>query len=445
MPITIARIGTALGGAATEFEIARHPDADGPHFLTVRRAGGMTHSYRDLLADGGLFETPVQTKPGGLHLALAAYDAARALNIHATAGQKLRFEVYETGGFFDLEADKEFTTDTEPWIVPFGAEAPPPVKFQLAGPGLVLAPVARAELRPRPARAPRPAPAPGPGPGPGGSGTPGNPDPDAPVTAVTGITISIGPKIGRAIVGSLTTAGQLRLTLWGFDAGGEIRTQLGKWAEILAGPAQSFFLAKVKEHWSANGKFVTAVDIVAALRDSAGKLRLQRWRLTMGTQSMPTAFTKLSEVAAPETITSVSCCAVEALGGIQLVTAVRMSNVSSLLKVIAWKMEPGGGMTRLAEATAGGISTVYASSVRGRIFVTATRESDERFKANYWRFPGSDTGPIEALGNAAEGKIDNVVRCIHIPGEGAHVGDTIFAAREQKDSKLRLWRYQVTE
>ncbi len=110
--------------------------------------------------------------PGGIDMALATYNIERALTIHKKIGSaELIVEAYRTNSFLTLDDDQEFLSDTQPEIVPFGA---PPVPAKAAN-------TAKANK----------------------------------VQPLAGIGIGIGPKVGRAVVGSLTSAGQLRLTRCG--------------------------------------------------------------------------------------------------------------------------------------------------------------------------------------------------------------------------------------
>lgn len=434
MPFTVARIGSGLTAPATEFELAYNPNKN-PDFFCVRRAGQMHHTAWDFLDDNNLFESVAQSDPAGQDLAIAAYDGKRVLSMHRVSTSKLKMQVFETGGVFALEDELEFVKDTQPQIVPFGApvrKAPSPVGAAVRGgsPKLPLEP------------APRPAPGGG-GTTAGGGGVstrrPGQP---VKVEPVGELVATLKVKIGRAVVGTKTAAGQLRLTSWGFQGGGDVAVALGYGASTLAGEVKAFSLAKVGEN-RADGKLL-GVDILAAVIAPDDKLKVQRWRLTLGTTGVPSAFAKVSEVTALESVTKVSCCTVSAMEGTHAVTAVRVSS-GGALKVIAWKMEAGGGITRLQSATGGPIAAVEAAAVRGPYFVTGVQEADERFKCQFWRFPSTDAGPMEALASDGEGKIDAVIRAVTFAGKSPKVGDAVFAVREKDVAGLRLWRYRLTE
>jgi hypothetical protein len=164
--------------------------------------------------------------------------------------------------------------------------------------------------------------------------------------------------------------------------------------------------------------------------------------VNLWSQNSPASIQLLGEHTADEQITDVSAVSVPAMSGTQVATAVRLQD--GTLKIIGWKMEPGGGITRWAEAAGGAITTVRAAHVAGRNIVTAMREADGRFKASYWRFPADMSGAVEHRGDAVEGKIGLHVTCAHVPGEGAQLGNTV-AATQTEDGKLHLFRYRVTD
>lgn len=436
MPFTAERIGAALAAPATEFELARNVGKN-PDFFCLRRAGQMHHTLWDFVANNALIETIAQSDPSGTHLAIAAYDTHRILSMHRPSGGKLTMQVYETGGFFALEDELPFNSDTQPQILPFGA--PTRAASQVAG------------HQPASKRAPKPL-KPLPSPAPPGSGSvvsnggavsTRRPGKLAKVEPVGDFTATLQIKIGRAVVGSLTSGGQLRLTSWAFQGGGDVAVALGFGASTLTGAVKSFSLAKVQEN--RKDSTLTGLDLVAAVRGTDDKLKVQRWRLTLGKQGVPSAFAKIAEVVAPEAVTAVSCCAVQALGGTQVVTAVRTSS-GGALKVIAWQLDSAGGLTRLSSATAGGItSAVDVAAVKGAVFVTGVREADERFKCTFWRFPTTSDGAVEHLAHGGEGKIDDVVHTVAFSRKSPQVGDAIFAVREQDVTGLRFWRYRLTE
>jgi hypothetical protein len=229
--------------------------------------------------------------------------------------------------------------------------------------------------------------------------------------------------------------------LWAFDNGGDYQTLAGKQTEVIGDKATVASIARIKEHW-AEGPVLKAAEVVTAVVGDAQSLRLQRWRVNLWSQDAPSSIQLLSEHTAPEHITDVSTVSVPAMNGTQLATAVRLED--GTLKVIGWKMESDGGITRWAEATGGAITIARAASVRGRNIVTAMREADGRFKASYWRFPPDMSGPLEHRGDAVEGPIGFSLACAHVPGEGAQLGDTVVATQTE-DGKLHLFRYRVTD
>ncbi len=142
----------------------------------------------------------------------------------------------------------------------------------------------------------------------------------------------------------------------------------------------------------------------------------------------------------------VSATTVDSLGATQLVTAVRLF-AGDEFKIIGWKMEPNGSITRLSDTSAGAVRAISAASVRGRCFVLATRETNNHLKVRYWLFPNSAAGPFEHKADITEGLIadpDDRLMCLHFPGPAQNLGDTVVAARGNA-GQLRLWRYHVAE
>jgi hypothetical protein len=133
---------------------------------------------------------------------------------------------------------------------------------------------------------------------------------------------------------------------------------------------------------------------------------------------------------------------VAALNGTQVATAVRLD--SGTLKIIGWKMESNGAMTRWADVSGGAVGNVSAAHVRGRQIVTALREADGRLKTSYWRFPADASGALEHRGDATEGHVGLHVRGAHVSGTGTNLGDTVVATQTE-DGKLQLFHYKVTD
>jgi hypothetical protein len=381
--------------------LARNP-GDQPQVLSLIWTGSKVKlSLWDLLPNGSLAELPMDSKSGGAEVAVGAYNDKRVISIHrSNPNAVLKFEAWKSEGTFELSDDLVWTNDRDPEIVMFGVNPPrlgPPITPDLEG---------------------------------------------DPLMPVGGVKAQIGPKVGRALVASKTAGNQLRLSLWIFDNGGEIKVQVAKHAEIVSGPATAVSVAKVREIWSGDPRRITGVEVVTAVRGDGEALRLQRWRVTLGSQGSPATFEVLSEVTAPETVSHVTCVPVPSFGGTQVATAVALE--SGTLKVIGWKMESDGAMTRLSEAEGGGVTSLQAAYVRGRSFVTVMREADGRFKASYWLFPNNPAGALEHRGDAVEGKIGFNLSCAHVPGSGTNLGNTVVAAQTERGD-LQLWRYKVGE
>lgn len=440
MPLSVNRVANITGPVVGEMAFTPNPHETTPQMLSV--IGNPNHrvySYWDLMPDGSVFETPVLTKNGNQHhLAIAAYNHQRVLTMDGSS-ESLRILAWETAGFFELNDDHTWVNDTAPVIITFGAT--PPVVSQL-GSGPVAPP-----LRVMAAKSG------------GGASKPGSTRrTNTPVGGVHIVKVkvakkfglSIGPKVGYAVVGSITADNKLRLSLWMFDDGGEIQWNISKAAEAISSLAIKVTLVKLREIWSADNKRPTGLEFVAVISHN-GKLRLERWRIELGSQGVPAAFRLLGEVTAPESIVSLSAASVESLGGTQVVTPVRIfSNKASpanVLRIIGWKMETDGSITRLSDLNSGKVTNLVATRVRGRSFVIAARTTAGLMKATYWSFPNSSAASFEKTFETEETSIRESfphLRCLHFPGVAQNLGDTIIAARSPMD-KLRMWRYRVTE
>jgi len=425
MPLSAIRVGQFLGTRADKIAIAPFA-SDNPEAITLIWNGSQVkHTLWSLLANGDLYETPLNSHAGGPELAVASYSKTRVVSMHRN-GSALKFEAWKTGGIFELSDDADGPTDRNPEIVPFGGD-PGILAVPPAGPRgtatLTAAEGSSTPLQP-------------------GTTSPPAHQPILKVQVPVGkIKVTMGPKVGRAVVASLTQGHHVRVSFWGFDDGGSIKVLAGKYAEADGGPATAVSVTKVKEHW-VEGPRLTAAEVVTAARGDGHALKLQRWRINLGSQDVPASVQLLSEHTAAEKITQVSAVPVIALSGTQVATAVRLED--GTLKVIGWKMESGGGMTRWVDAAGGPITAVSAALVRGRNIVTALREGDGRFKASYWRFPSTAPGALEHRGDAVEGPVGFEVKCAHVPGEGTNLGDTV-AATQSRDGKLQLFRYKVTD
>lgn len=405
MPFSVQRVGQILSTRADRLAIAPY-DSTSREVITLTWNGNqVTHTLWTLMPDGSLYGTELNSQPGGPELAVASFSQTRVVSMHRF-GQPaaLKFEAWKTGGFFELSDDAMGPSDREPQLAPFGGD-PGNLPIQT------------------------PATEPGPPPGP----------PKFEVNKK--IVIKMGPKAGHAAVATITQDHHLRLSLWGFDNGGNYKVMVGKHAEVDGGAASAVSLVKVKEHW-VEGPRVTAAEVVTAVSGEGHILKLQRWRINLYSQGTPASIQLMSEHTAAEAITEVSAVAVTAMRGTQVATAVRLED--GTLKVIGWKVEAAGGMSRWLEASGGAITSVSAAHVRGGNIVTALREADGRFKASYWRFPTSAAGTLEHRQDVVEGNIGFHLRCVHVPGEGSQLGDTV-AATQTQDGKLQLFRYRVTD
>lgn len=435
MAFSAVRIGEFAGAAVGELAFTRNPHDTPQMFSVIAKGASRTYSIWDLMSDGSLFETPMLTQNNSeVDLAIAAYNKQRVVTAHRwDAAGALKVSAWKTGGFFELSDDHSWPADQDPVILPFGATAP---RVATLLPG----------KSPTPLRSAPGAGTSAPGTGPGGvSGAGTGVSAGSPTIADT-VGATYGPKAGRAVIASRTADNLLRLSLCTFDNGGEVKLNVTKSAEVISSLATVATIVKLREFWSADLKRPTGVDLVAVIRTTGAKLRLERWLLNLGGQGVPASFQLLGEVTAPETIASLSAATVDSLGGTQLVTPVRIST-GDALKIIGWKMEPNGAITRLSDTSAGAVRSVASAPVRGRCFVMATRESNHHLKVRYWLFPNSVAGSFENKAELTEALLADPadrLTCLHFPGTAQNLGDTVVAGRGSA-GQLRLWRYHVTE
>ena len=435
MAFSAVRVGEFAGAAVGEFAFTRNPH-DTPQMLSVIAKGASrTYSYWDLMSDGSLFETPVLTQNNSeVDLAIAAYNKQRVVTTHRwDSVGSLKVSAWKTGGFFELSDDHSWPADQDPVILPFGANAP-----RVA---TVLPDKSATQLR-----GPSGATTSAPGTGPGGASSAGTGVAVGAPTVAGTVGATFGPKAGRAVIASRTADNLLRLSLCTFDNGGQVKLDVTKGAEVISSLATVATIVKLREFWTADRKYPTGVDVVAVMRTTGAKLRLERWLISLGGQGTPASFQLIGEETAPETITSLSAATVDSLGGTQLVTPVRMF-AGEALKVIGWKMEPSGSITRLSDTSAGAVRSVVSASVRGRCFVMATRELNSHLKVRYWLFPNTVAGSFQNKADLSEALIaesSDRLTCLHFPGVAQNLGDTVVAARGSA-GQLRLWRYRVSE
>ena len=410
MPLTITREGEGNAGRADRLALA-YLRGDTPSVVSLVWNGGKAvHSQWQILPDGNLGATIWDTKFGGPEVAIATLDPARVLSLNrAGPDGKLKFESWKVPPF-ELSQSLSWIDDRDPDIVPIGNE-PPALTASLSSSRII----------------PQPAPSPG--------GRPAAPKP------AKGLSASVSAKAGRAVVATCTPGFELRLSLWTFDQGGQIKVLLGAPPSILAGPAKAASLCKLSETWSADASRLVSVEVLAACATQGDALRLQRWRITLPVQGTPASFTMLSEVTAPETITEVNVIRVEALSGMQAATAVRLK--TGLLKIIAWRMDTGGGLTRLTDIDGPAITALHTIPIKGRYFATGLRLTDGTFRGSFWRFPATANGTLANMGDVSEGNIGAFLHGAQIPAlSEPGLGRTIFATQTTAGD-LRLFHYRT--
>ena len=442
MPFSIDRVGQVVAKRADRLAIDRFFSInDLPEVITLVWNGShVKHTLWTLMPNGSIFETELNSHSGGPELALASYSPSRVVSMNRSGpAGALKFEAWETGGIFELSDDALAPADRAPEMVAMGGV--PPDMILSSPPPQVATAAKSAKLRGSAGTSPHKNAPPQP---PGGS--------KKKVVVVDNINIGMGPKAGHAVVAAITQGFDLRVSLWAFDDGGDFKMNAVQMAEGNGGSAVSHTsIVKIKEEWAdtVRGPMVKTAEVVTASVVSNGphQLKVQRWRVSRPwgapPNHTPAAVELLSEHIAPEIVQRVAAAPVTAFSGTQVATVVQL--VGGSLKIIGWKMESNGTITRWTDTTATGlVSGVSAARVRGRNIVTALREADGRFKISYWRFPTTLSGAIEHRGDAVEGPIGSSVRCTHIPGVGSQLGNTV-AATQTDEGKLQLFRYKVTE
>jgi hypothetical protein len=255
------------------------------------------------------------------------------------------------------------------------------------------------------------------------------------------IVVKIGPKVCRAASAEVTASHKLRTCVWTMDWGGQIATKLGKTTLTTSTPAFAVDVAATRSDWDED-HFGTAEWVVAFKAGSpVGALKLRRFRRAVPLETP--AISSIGNATASESVKDVAVCTVATGTGAGAVTAV--IDESGNLKVIGWKLESTGAITRWMDATApetGG--SVACAWMGGPNVVTAVKQSDGVLKLIYWRF--SDAGGATAPVRLGEKTVHAVgaFRVQHRPGSGSNLGDTIVAV-SLGSGDLKVIRYSVTQ
>jgi hypothetical protein len=415
----IERIGDVTAGRVDALAMAAQV-FDQPSLVTLSWNGShAVHQVWGLWPDGQISLSTEVKVPGGAEPAVATFTASRALSVFRTqAAPELKHVEWRTvPGFVEVFDDALGDGDRNPTIA-------------ILGRGLV-APGTRSGSQASSAAGP----------------TAAAPQTRGPVPYVAAGTLSASLSVrrGYAVVASRRTDQKMRLAVWGLDDDSDVKVLLGKVVETLGEPALDLAVVKVREDRDADG-LLTGAQVVTASRTTPGnKLRLERWQIHLRQKQdqPPSSITKVGEVIAPEEVTEVEATTVTApLATTSVVTAVRLA--SGNLRVIGWRLGDDGTLVRWAEEDAGAVGALGCTHVRGRVVATAVKQGDGTLKLIYWLFPSQIAGTLERKGSATAGAIGSRVRCVHCPGTGTHLGDTVVGV-SLPDGKLKLIRWRVQE
>jgi len=415
----IERIGDVTAGRVDALAMATQV-FDQPSLVTLAWNGShAVHQVWDLWPDGQIHLAGEAKLPGGAEPAVATFTQSRALSVFRDqGGPGLKHVEWRTfPGFIEVFEDALGDSDRNPTIA-------------MLGRGFV-------------GRRTR-------------SGSQGSSEADppsdtaqdrGPVTYVPSGTLSASLSVrrGYAVVASRRADQKMRLAVWGLDDDSEVKILLGKVVETVGEPALDLAVVKVREDRGADG-LLTGAQVVTASRTSpGGNLRLERWQIQLKQKQdqPPSSITKLGEVVAPEQVTEVEATTVVApLATTSVVTTVRLA--SGNLRVIGWRLGDDGSLVRWAEEDAGAVGAISCTHVRGRAVATAVKQGDGTLKVIYWLFPSQIAGALQRKGSASAGAIGFRVRCVHVPGVGTHLGDTVVGV-SLPDGKLKLIRWRVQE
>jgi hypothetical protein len=258
------------------------------------------------------------------------------------------------------------------------------------------------------------------------------------VTIADTFTTTMSQKAIHAAAVSITGTHKMRLAIWHFEGGGELRTMLGSYPEDVSEPATRVQVVTTAEYLI-NDLFKGG-DLVTAVRYYS-QLKLIRWRYDRRTS--PATLARIGEVILPEQVEDCSLTTVRTMEGVVAVTALRLA--AGNLKIIGWKLLPNGSMTRWLETTTReAVSSVTCAGVRNSDLVTCVkREPGDQMRLTYWQFPfnGNPSGVIVRSADQ-DGDVVAWVKCLHQPGTSeTHPGHTITLSRLPSNRlKLRRWR-----
>ena len=258
-------------------------------------------------------------------------------------------------------------------------------------------------------------------------------------TIVTTAGATVSPKPVHAAAVSITSLHKMRLAIWHFDGGGELKVKLGSYPEDVSEPATRVHVVTTAEYL-VDG-LLKAGDLLTAVRYN-NQLKLIRWRYDR--RPSPDTLQKIGQVTLDEQVDECGLTTITTTEGVVAVTALRLT--SGNLKLIGWKLQSNGSLTRWLETTSREIvSSVTCANVRNSDVVTCVKmEPGGQMRLIYWYFP-FNANPAGAIQRrvAVDGDVVSWVKCLHQPGKmESYPGYTITMSR-LPDTKLKLRRWKV--
>jgi hypothetical protein len=190
-----------------------------------------------------------------------------------------------------------------------------------------------------------------------------------------------------------------------------------------------------------NGSLETAT-VITASSGPGYKLRLAMWRIRVVPHETPTV-ELVGELQTEQGIKEVSSAKFTRADGDYLATAIITRE--DTLSVLTWKVESNGTFTAWKSATGGVASGIDCASLMGNYIAVGCKDSSNKLKIIYWRFPHSerDGQDVTRAGAAAAGVIAGRVKIVHKGVTQTVPGETIAACRTEA-GKLKLIRFRLS-
>ncbi len=244
------------------------------------------------------------------------------------------------------------------------------------------------------------------------------------------------PEGYLAVTTNTNGLNQLRISAW--LAGNNMLTDL---ATVIAPGRYTKVSLVAYQTLPGDGVLESATAITASI--SSGKLRLATWRVSLIPEQTPT-LTLVAETLTDVEISEISAALFHRQDGDYLATAVVASD--GKLNLLTWKILADGTFNRWMDATAGTASGIDCVRIRRSDLAVGCRDSGNKLRVIYWRFPYSKSGTQEVIrmGTATAGTLGNLggVKLAHTSATLANPGSTIAACRANS-GKLKLIRFRL--